>query len=190
MSDGDTPALDAVDRGILACLREDGRMSSSTIARRLDIGESTVRRRIERLEQTCDLRLVPVIDPDRIGLETCVFVGLTVEPDAVEDVAARVRALPEVRYLAYTTGRWDLLAEAFVGSRDHLADFLLSDLGRLPGVRAAETFNVLRIAKFGYEWEIPEPSPGRRGASIAHPGVEPATPPAPPASRARGRTGR
>ena len=63
-----------------------------------------------------------------------------------------------------------MLAEAFVGSREHMADFLLTTIGKLPGVRNSETFNVLRIAKFGYEWEIPHlqvaPPPT---ISIAHP---------------------
>jgi Lrp/AsnC family transcriptional regulator for asnA, asnC and gidA len=162
--------LDDLDRRILACLREDGRMTNSEIGRRVGVGEKTIRRRLARLAETRGLRVVPVIDPDRIGLDTCIYVGLKVNLAEIETVAAQVRAMPEVRYLAYTTGPWDLLAEAFVGSRDHMAHFVISSIGKLPGVSAAETFNVLRIAKFGYEWEIPEHF--RRaadGTSIAHP---------------------
>jgi hypothetical protein len=75
------------------------------------------------------------------------------------------------RYLAYTTGPWDLLVEAFVGSRNHMAEFLISSIGKLEGVPATETFNVLQIAKFGYEWEIPDLERHQlpRRASIAHP---------------------
>jgi Lrp/AsnC family transcriptional regulator for asnA, asnC and gidA len=145
-------------------------MSNSAIARRAGVGEKTIRRRLQRLAETRGLRVVPVIDPDLIGLDTCIYIGLKVQLNHIEDVAERVRAMPEVRYLAYTTGPWDLLVEAFVGSRDHMAHFLISSIGGLPGVSAAETFNVLRIAKFGYEWEIPDHF--RRdagGASIAHP---------------------
>jgi len=164
--------LDRLDREILACLREDGRMSNSEIGRRLHVGEKTVRRRIQRLGEERGLRVVPVVDPDRIGLDTCVYVGLKVQLNQIEAVAERVRAMPEVRYLAYTTGPWDLLVEAFVGSRDHMADFIISSIGQLDGVLGAESFNVMRIAKFGYEWEVPERFPAGGGASIAHPGEE------------------
>ncbi len=41
--------LDRLDREILACLREDGRMANSEIARRLGVGEKTIRRRLQRL---------------------------------------------------------------------------------------------------------------------------------------------
>jgi Lrp/AsnC family transcriptional regulator for asnA, asnC and gidA len=171
----DTPQgrLDVLDRALLECLREDGRMPNSTIARRLGVGEATIRRRLQRLAETRGLRVVPVIDPDLIGLDTCIFVGLKVTLSQIEAVADQVRQMPEVRYLAYTTGPWDLLVEAFVGSRDHMASFLIGSLGKLEGVARAETFNVLKIAKFGYEWEIPdwdESHPGGgRLISIAHP---------------------
>lgn len=162
-------SLDELDRRLLACLREEGRMPNSEIARRLDVGEKTIRRRIQRLTEERGLRVVPVVDPDLIGLGLCVYVGLKVQLNRMEAVAERVRAMPEVRYLAYTTGPWDLLAEAFVGSRDQMADFLITSIGQLDGVLAAESFNVLRIAKFGYEWEIPERARHTPGASIAHP---------------------
>ncbi len=167
----DLDELDELDQGLFACLREDGRMQASTIARRLGVTEGTVRRRLQRLQEQRGLKLVPVIDPDLIGLDTCIFVGLKVELSKIEAIVARVRAMPEVRYLAYTTGPWDLLVEAFVGSRDHMAGFLISSIGKLNGVRAAETFNVLEIAKFGYEWDLPQADgmASRPGASIAHP---------------------
>jgi Lrp/AsnC family transcriptional regulator, regulator for asnA, asnC and gidA len=166
----DWEPIDATDHAIIDCLREDGRMPSSTIARRVGLTEKTVRRRLQQLGQERGLKVVPVVDPDLIGLSTCLYLGIVVENAKIDDVAQCVRAMPEVRYLAYTTGPWDLLAEAFVGSREHMAEFLLTSIGKLPGVRKSETFNVLRIAKFGYEWEIPRlrtaPHPA---VSIAHP---------------------
>ncbi|WP_404434642.1 Lrp/AsnC family transcriptional regulator [Microbacterium lacus] len=145
-------------------------MSSAKIAERVGLSDRTVRRRIRDLEKYRGLKVVPVIDPDSIGLSTCIYVGLSVDRAQLEAVALAVRSMPEVRYLAHTTGPWDLLAEAFVGSREHMADFILSSLGKLPGVRKSETFNVLRIAKFGYEWDIPQvvAAPASE-VSIAHP---------------------
>ncbi|MEN0134546.1 MAG: Lrp/AsnC family transcriptional regulator [Rhodococcus sp. (in: high G+C Gram-positive bacteria)] len=162
--------IDPIDRQIMECLREDGRMSSSMIASRIGVSDKTVRRKLKRMEQVHGLKLVPVIDPDKIGLDTCLFVGISVDKHRLEETAAAVRALPEVRYVAITTGPWDLLIEAFVGSRDHMATFLINTLGHLDGVRDIDTFNVIRIVKFGYEWEVPAVVRGATPrVSIAHP---------------------
>ncbi|MCW2516699.1 MAG: Lrp/AsnC family transcriptional regulator [Mycobacterium sp.] len=166
----DWEPIDATERAIIDCLREDGRMASSTIARRVGLTEKTVRRRLQLLGEERGLKVVPVVDPDLIGLSTCLYLGIVVDNAKLDDVAQRIRAMPEVRYLAYTTGHWDLLAEAFVGSREHMAEFLLNSIGKLPGVQKSETFNVLRIAKFGYEWEVPRVQTAPHPAvSIAHP---------------------
>lgn len=162
--------LDTFDRGIVECLREDGRMSSAKIAERLDISERTVRRRLRSLEQHRGLRVVPVVDPDAVGLSFCMFVRLSVDRERLTEVSAAVAAMPEVRYLAHTTGPWDLLAEAFVGSREHMAEFVLETIGQLPGVRRVDTFDVLRVTKFAYEWEVPRVVASRTPpVSIAHP---------------------
>lgn len=97
--------------------------------------------------------------------------GVKTERRRILEVADKIKAMSEVRYLALTTGPWDLLVEAFVGSRHHMAEFLLDSVGELEGVTDTETFSVLRIAKFGYEWEVPEYDDGRAmaGESNAHP---------------------
>ena len=146
-------------------------MTSADMARRTGAGPRTVNRRLERLKEEAALRIVPVIEPDSIDLNDCIYVGIRTAPQDVREVADQVRAMPEVRYLALTTGPWNLLAEAFVGSRRHMAEFLIRSVGQLPGVVATETCSVLEIAKFGYEWEIPEyyTSGGDSNVSMAHP---------------------
>lgn len=166
--------IDELDRRILECLREDGRMANAVIARRLGVGQTTVQRRITRLKGRADLKVVPVIEPDAVDLNDCIYVRVKVEPKQLEAVTDAIRTMPEVRYLAVTAGVWDLLVEAFVGSRAHMADFLIRSVGSLEGVTATETFSVLRIAKFGYEWEVPHYHDGlpAREVSNAHPDRE------------------
>lgn len=149
-------SLDQLDRQILECLREDGRMNVSTIARRVGVGQNTVKRRLLRMEEEGGMKVVPVIEPGSVGLDDCIYVGIKTEPGRLREVSEEIRNMPEVRYLAHTTGPWDLLVEAFVGSRRHMADFLIRSVGELPGIISTETWSVLKIAKFGYEWEVPE----------------------------------
>jgi Lrp/AsnC family transcriptional regulator for asnA, asnC and gidA len=150
------PELDTTERRILECLREDGRMSHADIARRLGFAEATVRRRLQRMQSDGVLKLVPVLNPEKLGLDTSLFIGVRVAAGEWERVTEVIRELPEVRYVAVTTGTFSLLVEAFVAHHDHMAQFVLDAIGRIPGVVSTETMTVLRVAKFMYEWEVPE----------------------------------
>jgi Lrp/AsnC family transcriptional regulator for asnA, asnC and gidA len=153
---GDSTRLDRIDRAILGCLRVDGRMSHTQIAVSIDATETTVRRHLRQLQTSGVLRLVPVIDPDRIGLRTSVLVGVKANAQTLDKVATKIAEFHEVRYVALTTGPYDLFVEAFVGSREKLAELLIERISQVPGVVSTETFTILRIAKFAYEWEIPD----------------------------------
>lgn len=134
-------------------------MSHADIARRTGAAEATVRRRLQRMQSSGMLRVVPVVDPDSVGLQTSLFLGVRIEGGNWEDVANAVAAMPEVRYVAVTTGSFDLLVEAFVAHREHMAQFVLDAIASVPGVVSTETMTVLRVAKFVYEWEVPEIPP-------------------------------
>ena len=137
-------------------------MSHATIARRLKLAEATVRRRLQRMIAEDKLRLVPVVDPDSVGLETSLFIGVKAEGARLQEVTDRLAALAAVRYVAVTTGRYDLLVEAFVSHREHMALLLLEEIGQMEGVTSSETMTVLRVAKFAYEWEVPDVPPRSR----------------------------
>lgn len=157
-SSGPTPdsGLDAYDREILECLRMEGRMPNSEIARRIGVTETTVRRRLQRLQDNNILRVVPVVDPDAVGLKMAVLIGARARPSHIERTATALATLPEVRYVAVTAGPYDLIVEAFMGSREHLESFLVTSLANIEGLVSIETSTVLRVAKFAYEWEIPQ----------------------------------
>lgn len=157
--EGSDSFFDDLDRRIVDCLRVDGRMSHADIARRTDAAEATVRRRLQRMQEGGMLRVVPLVDPDSVGLQTSLFLGVKISGGNWQQVADAVAALPEVRYVAVTTGAFDLLVEAFVAHREHMAKFILEALAGVPGVVGTETMTVLRVAKFAYEWEVPEIPP-------------------------------
>lgn len=150
-------------------------MSVSEIARRLKASQNTVKRRLARMEEKGGMKVVPVLEPDSVGLDDCIYVGIKVQAGRLQEVSDHLKEMPEVRYLAHTTGPWDLLVEAFVGSRRHMADFLLRSVGEQEGILSTETWSVLKIAKFGYEWEVPQyyeqtdDHPPLKEASNAHP---------------------
>lgn len=152
---------DSLDQKIISLLQLDGRMRNSAIARELGISETTVRKRLDRLVDENIVRIMAVPSPQTIGLTHSAIIALSCDLEQLDAIAETLSSLPETRYLGYAAGANDLVMECFFYSHEHLLDFLTKRIAELPGVRHTETSVVLKVAKFSYEWEMPDPSDGQ-----------------------------
>lgn len=147
--------FDAVDRAIIALLQQNGRLSNSAIARELGISEPTVRRRINNLVSTEQLRILAVPSPHAAGLTLSAVLNLSCELKRLDSIVKTLVGFPELRYVVYTTGPYDLVCEGFYYSHQHLLDFLTTKIAAIEGITRTETSVVLKVAKFSFEWELP-----------------------------------
>lgn len=127
--------LDDVDRGILGELQKDGRASFAALADRLQLNESTVRRRFERMRDRRCFRVVTLIAADALGLETEMLLWVTVAPDRLESVARELVGHPSVRYLSLELDGNSLMCEVIATSTEALHEFVTGTLGAMPGVQ-------------------------------------------------------
>ena len=148
-------ALDEVDRQIVGILQQDGRTSNREIGRNLGISEATVRNRIARLLSEDLINIVAVPTPRAVGMTLSAIIGVSIELPKIEQVLAELLEKPEVRYAGMSTGRYEVIIEAFFHDQEHLLEFVTKGLGHMEGVERAETSLILRVAKFSYEWEVP-----------------------------------
>jgi Lrp/AsnC family transcriptional regulator for asnA, asnC and gidA len=139
--------LDQVDHGIIAALKEDGRMSFAEIARRLDISPGTARERYLRLVENGVLQVVAVTNPPLVGYHMTSFMGIKVDGDRLREIAEQIAALEEVVYLVLCTGTYDILAEVVCRDQAHFLTFLTERLRAVEGIRDTETFVYLDIIK-------------------------------------------
>jgi len=151
----DSGPLDATDREILRVLQRNGRKSNTEIGRALGLTETTIRKRIARLVDEDLVNIVAVPTPRAVGSTLSAIIGVSVELTELDRVSQTLAKAPEVRYLGLSTGRYDIILEAFFSDSEHLLAFVSQRLGALPGVSGVETSIVLRVDKFSYEWELP-----------------------------------
>jgi Lrp/AsnC family transcriptional regulator for asnA, asnC and gidA len=157
-------ALDALDRRLVAALKEDGRMSYTELAARLDVAEGTARNRLQRLLESETLHIVPIIDQMKIGYRLNVWIGVRCRPGTFSRVAEALARAHAVRYVGACTGAYDVICEAIFLSQEEMLKFLERELPVIDGITGTETSVVLRITKLGYEWELREEDPQRDGA--------------------------
>lgn len=147
--------LDDLDRGIIRILQRAGRTPNSEIARSLDVSEATIRNRITRLTGEGLINIVAVPTPRAVGLTMSAIIGISIDLRQLTDLVEQIALFPETRYVGVATGRYDIMIEAFFTDQQHLYEFVAEKLGQLGGVTNAETSVILKVAKFSYEWEIP-----------------------------------
>jgi len=147
-------SFDALDLRIIRLLQSDARLSGAVIARRLGVSERTVRNRIDRLTQSDAIIPTVVINPKVFGYLTAVDVFCEVEVNLMEQASRALAALPEVNYVAYSTGDQDISIQALLESSDLVYDFV-QKVARVPGVRRTRTVLVPRVIKDTYMWTPP-----------------------------------
>lgn len=144
--------LDDADRLILAGLAINGRVSWARLARAVDMSESTVARRAQRLFDSGRARIVGVPDPARCGFGTPVVVHLRCVPGAARAVAEELAARPDTRLVALLSGNTDVVAELISDDRAHVNRMLHTDIPKLAGVTEVSADWVLKTFKIGFDW--------------------------------------
>ncbi len=139
-------SLSDLDRQLILELRRDGRQSFRQIASSVDAPEHQVRARYARLVDAGVLRVMAVLNPARLGIDTMASLGIRVEPATpVREVARAVSDLRGVDYVVICIGRYDIMAEVMSRSREDLAHMVEHDLGRIDGIASNELLQYLRL---------------------------------------------
>lgn len=146
-----TPALDALDRRILAALQRDSRLSNVDLAAEVGLSPSPCLRRVRILEDAGVITgYRAILDRDRIGLGLTVFVGIKVDRhDDAHATAFRqaAAALPEVVSCHMVSGESDFLLQIVLKDLAAYERMLLDKLLKLPGVKDIRSSFVLNTVK-------------------------------------------
>ncbi|MFE9885140.1 Lrp/AsnC family transcriptional regulator [Streptomyces scopuliridis] len=153
---GRTPRqqLDDIDRRIIAILQADGRRPYSQIAEELAIPASSVRYRVQRLEEGGILQIVGIANPLTIGFDRFAMIGIRVRPGAAQDVCRALRDLPETSYVIMTAGQYDVMSEVICRDTDHFTDLVNRRMHLIDGIVSTDSFFVLEVHKLAYGWGV------------------------------------
>ena len=149
--------LTRIDRTIIRLLQRDARSSYAELSRLANIPESTVRRRLDRLQEEGLIDFAVIADPTKLGYEFQAMVGLKIELRRLDAIAGALRAMPEVTYAVFLTGNFDVMIQIVVPSQGDLVDFLAKRLAPIDGIRSTETFMMPWVIKPITSWALPLP---------------------------------
>jgi Lrp/AsnC family leucine-responsive transcriptional regulator len=143
--------IDRIDRKILKCLQEDGRIATVDLAEKVGLSPTSTSERMKRLQREGYIAGFGArLDPRRLGLELLVFVEVSLDkttPDVFEKFAAAVRRAPEVLECHMVAGGFDYLVKTRVADMAAYRRFLGEILLALPGVKETRTYAVMEEVK-------------------------------------------
>ncbi|WP_072386149.1 Lrp/AsnC family transcriptional regulator [Hyphomicrobium sp. CS1BSMeth3] len=133
------PALDDIDRRIVAELQADARLSNIELADRVGLSASPCLRRVRRLsDEGVIAGYRAVLHRNRVGLGLTVFLAVKIDRHANEralDFEHAVTAMPEVVGCHLVAGEADYFLEVVVPDMECYQQFLVGKLLELPIVR-------------------------------------------------------
>ena len=150
------------DRAIIRLLQQDARMSYAEVSRATGTPESTVRRRMDRLQERGVIQFAMVAEPSRLGYDLRAMIGLRVEMGRLQAVAEHLRDMNEVTFAAFLTGNFDIMVHVVVESQEDLVGLLTEKLTNVDGIVSTETFVMPWVIKPMTSWVLPEHESGRQ----------------------------
>ena len=90
--------LDALDEQILKLIAGNARIPFLEVARACNVSGAAIHQRIQKLTNLGILKGSEyVIDPEKIGYETCAYIGIYLkDPESFDSVTKALEAIPEV----------------------------------------------------------------------------------------------
>ena len=104
---------------------------------------------LKRLRSSGYFKISAVHNPVLLGIAGG-WVGLKVEPSSLISVAYKLTEHPNISFIAYTLGRFDLLIGAHFASMEQLSDFLTLELYNIgnSNCRADDNHSLRKILWF------------------------------------------
>lgn len=132
--------IDDLDKQILSMVAADARIPFLEVARACNVSGAAIHQHIQKLNALGVLKGSQfVIDPEKIGYETCAYIGINLkDPAAFDEVLEQLKQIPEVVECHYTTGNFDMFIKIYARNNHHLLTIIHDKLQPL-GLSSSQT---------------------------------------------------
>ncbi len=144
--------IDKTDSNIIKMLQKDGRLSNTTIAKKLGVSEATVRSRLNRLINEEYIQIVAVGNPIKLGFDIVGMIRFEIDLSKVDSIIRELKKLKPIWFIVQTTGNIDIHAEFNIRSLYELKELITKKINKIDGIIRTDTALILDYAKREYTW--------------------------------------
>lgn len=143
--------LSLTDMKILKLLQDDARITNQMLAERIGVSASPCWRKVHKLEENEVIQgYRAVLNRKKIGLGVMVFIRVAIDSHSEAEAKKfeeEVTLLEDVIACYSIGGDTDFLLQVVASNLDTFADFAMSVVRRLPGIKEMQSMFVLKEIK-------------------------------------------
>ena len=133
--------LDNIDLKILEILRDDAKKPFTEVAKKVHVSQGTVHVRMNKMEEAGIIeRTTLKLNYGKMGFDITAFIGIYLEKSALyEQVLAKLKGIPEIINIHYTTGNYSMFVKIHCRDTNHLKEVLHEKMQQVEGIERTET---------------------------------------------------
>ena len=133
--------IDNTDLKILEILMKDAKKPFTEVAKQVFVSQGTVHVRMNKLEEAGIVDKTTLrINYAKLGYDITAFIGIYLEKSGLYDsVLAKLKEIPEVTNIHYTTGNYSMFVKIHCRDTNHLKLVLHDKLQQVEGIERTET---------------------------------------------------
>jgi Lrp/AsnC family transcriptional regulator, regulator for asnA, asnC and gidA len=133
--------IDNTDLRILEILMQDAKRPYTEVAKRVNVSQGTVHVRMNKMEDAGILEKTTLkINYAKLGYDITAFIGIYLEKSALyEMVLAKLKGIPEITNIHYTTGNYSMFVKIHCRDTNHLKEVLHDKMQQVEGIERTET---------------------------------------------------
>jgi len=137
--------MDDIDIKLIHLLQEDATLSSEELGKLLFVSSGTVRRRVRHLTQVGAIRIIAVVDPEKVGETLPVLMTMDANKRQWDAVVEELSRQPQVKWVTKTNGHHNVVLGARFISMDNFTQFLHEIIEANENIFEYETFVALEL---------------------------------------------
>ena len=133
--------IDKTDLKILEILIQDAKRPFTEVAKKVFVSQGTVHVRMNKLQEAGIVEKTTLkINYAKLGFDITAFIGIYLEKSALyEQVLAKLKEIPEVTNIHYTTGNYSMFVKIHCRDTNHLKEVLHDKMQQVEGIERTET---------------------------------------------------
>ncbi|HRI79407.1 MAG TPA: Lrp/AsnC ligand binding domain-containing protein [Cyclobacteriaceae bacterium] len=133
--------IDKTDLKILEILIQDAKKPFTEVAKKVFVSQGTVHVRMNKMQEAGIVEKTTLkINYAKLGFDITAFIGIYLEKSALyEQVLSKLKQIPEVTNIHYTTGNYSMFVKIHCRDTNHLKEVLHDKMQQVEGIERTET---------------------------------------------------
>lgn len=144
--------VDDIDIEIIKLLNQNGRTPNTEIAKKMNLSETAIRKRIKKMLEDEIIQIVAVVNQQKLGYVFRGNICIRVDIKKIDNVKNELHKINRVWYIAHLTGAFDFDVEFSAKSQDELRT-LIEQINKIDGILKTEVSIRLQLLRNRNDWE-------------------------------------